>query len=297
MLSTAAARTLNLLLLGQAAAAPAPAPLPVPTLVAPPPEPAPPPPPKAPPSLLAPVGPPQAAPVERYDLRPAKDGSGDLVYESKPFTARVAPDGTVSFKDHRVSDFTWRPPWLPVPVHNGITSVADTVGSLVERRKPPKPETGTEPDESFLVIPKVSRYRPDPREDCRGCDLPPLIIAASASGKYDLTEDLQRFSGHDPHRMQKARFLAATRDARIKMAVKANAERVREAAADLVPTVRAIADDERRTPTERRAILEALRDEMDQTTPEGRTAAATIERFLAPRPADPSLPAPRGEGP
>jgi hypothetical protein len=292
MLSIPAARTLNMLLLGQAAAAPAPppapVPMPVPTLVAPPPEPVPAPAPKPPPSLLAPAPPPQAAPAERYDLRPAKDGSGDLLYESKPFTARVAPDGTVSFKDHKVSDFTWRPPWLPVPVHNGIPSVADTVGSLVERRKPPKPETGTEPDESFLTIPKVSRYRPDPREGFREEPMPPLIIPASASGKYDLTEDLQRFSGHDPHRMQKARFLAATREARIKMAVKANADRVREAAADLVPTVRAIAEDDRRTPTERRAILEALRDEMDETTPEGLTAVATIEKFLAPPPAKPA---------
>ena len=39
--------------------------------------------------LIAPPREIQAAPADRYDLRPAKDGTGDLLYEGSGFAARV----------------------------------------------------------------------------------------------------------------------------------------------------------------------------------------------------------------
>ena len=46
-------------------------------------------------------------------------------------------------------------------------------------------------------------------------------------GRFDLTDELTRFSGKDPNRQQKAMFLASTRDRRIQMAVKTHAANIR----------------------------------------------------------------------
>src|SRR5262245_34704280 len=79
----------------------------------------------APPPLVAA---PAAAPgrnAERtgpIDLKDAGDGSGDLVYEGSGFTARIAPDGSVRFKDKRVSDFSAFP-LLPRNVSLGVPSL------------------------------------------------------------------------------------------------------------------------------------------------------------------------------
>jgi hypothetical protein len=227
-----------------------------------------------------PVQSPAAATRGVYHLRPAGDGSGTLVYESKPFVARVAVDGTVTFRDNRVSDFTFMPPWLPVRVANGMPSLQNTILSLLQRRRPPVPEPETTVDESFLIIPNVSRYRPDPREACRNCEIRPSLLPLNATGNYDVTEDLMLFSGQDPHRLEKARFLTATREMRVQMALAAQTKWRRAAAADLPGALKTISCDLGRARGERRRILEALRDEMAKT-PESQQAAATITGFIA----------------
>jgi hypothetical protein len=241
-------------------------------------------------SLLAPVGPGSGGGPQRYDLRPAKDGTGDFLYEGRAFAARVAADGTVTFSDHHVRDVGYLPPWLPVPVNNGVPSLQSTLSSVLRRRKPPAVETVAPPDDSFLIIPNVTPYRPDPREACRTCDnfhLSPMLL--NASGKADLTDFVTRFSGHDPNRLEKARFLAATWELRLGMAVAAHAERIRRASAELPARLEAIACGEGLSLAERRAVLEALRAEMD-ATPAGRDAAAKIASFLAARFSGPDAP-------
>ncbi len=49
---------------------------------------------------------------DQINLKEAKDGSGDLVYEASRFSARIAPDGTVAFTEKRVPGLSVVP-WLP----------------------------------------------------------------------------------------------------------------------------------------------------------------------------------------
>ena len=246
------------------------------------------------PTLEAP--PPQARSeaAASYELRPAKDGSGDLLYDGRTWSARVSIDGSVAFSDRRASDVGFLPPWLPAPVDNGVPSLQSTVTSLLRRRKVPQPREVPPPDDSFLIIPNVTPYRPDPREACRECnDIHFSPTLAGATGHFDLADELGRFARQDPHRLEKARFLAATRELRIRMAAAAHAFWIRRAAAELPARLEAIACAGNRPAAERRAILEALRAEMDGG-PDGRAAAERIGAFLEarfpPRPAPPLCP-------
>ena len=221
----------------------------------------------------------------RIDLKAAKDGSGDLLYEATSFSARIAPDGTVTFKDKRITDFKLFTGLLPKRIQLGVPSLQCSMGlfikGMVRRAAPPSElDRGLPPPETTKLIPDVSRYRPDPREGCRGC---PVFdtLPFNAAGRWDLTDEIDRFSGKDPNRYQKAVFLAATRDRRTEMAVKALAVNIRRAAAELPARLQAVACDERLPHGERRAILAALAHEMDAATPEGTAAAVAITAFLA----------------
>ena len=225
-----------------------------------------------------------ADPGEDYVLRPAKDGSGDLVYDGSKFTARVAPDGTVSFRDKRVTDLRWLP-FLPKRATLGVPSLQSSLQGLRRRGRPPAPPPPDDrlpPPETTQLIPEASRYRPDPREGCRECkaihfDSLPLNL----SGRLDLTDELARMNGTDPHRYEKARFLVATRDQRVAMAVKTHATNVHRAAAELPAMLASIACDDRLSRPDRIAILNALRNDVDLATTEGRDAAARIAEAVA----------------
>jgi len=221
----------------------------------------------------------------RFDLKATKDGSGDLLYEATSFSARIAPDGTVTFKDKRITDFKLFTALLPKRIQAGVPSLQSSLKMFLKGKEPPAPppselDQGLPPPETTKVIPDVSRYRPDPREGCRAC---PTFdtLPFNAVGRWDLTDEIERFSGKDPNRYQKAMFLAATRDRRTEMAVKTLAANIRRAAAELPARLQAVACDERLAQGERRAILAALGHEMDTATPEGTTAADAITAFLA----------------
>lgn len=241
-----------------------------------------PPPPDTPSSLLAPVRPPEPEPTRELVLRPANDGSGDLLYDGGNFRARVARDGTVKFDDKRVKDLTPLP-WLPQPVRYGVPSLQSSVVMALKGQPPPPApprDTSGPPPETTQLIPDITRYRPDTRDDCRRCSLDyqqPALV--SALGRFDLTDELTRMSGQDPYRVEKARFLAATRDARITMAAGMHAANIRQAMADLPARLEAIACDPWLSTTEKRGILMALRDEMNASA-EGRAAAAQVSEAL-----------------
>ena len=249
------------------------------------------PPPPDPPAAHTPATPPSAAqpliaapasppPPTGYDLRPAKDGSGDLVYAGPRFSARVATDGTVKFGKGRSDHPFWWPSFLPVPVDNGRPSLQSTLSSALRGKKQPKVESDKVVDESFLIVPLVTRYRPDPREGTRTRFEFDAVPVLGASAGVDLTDKLMLFSGQDPYRIEKARFLAATSDLRVRRAVEALAASIRAATASLPQQVEAIAADAGLTVADRRAILEALAAEMDET-PAGREAAVRIRTFIA----------------
>src|SRR4029079_7712075 len=107
----------------------------VPALVPPPPGPPPPPARSPAPALL--TAPPPDAPTG-YDLRPAKDRSGDLLYDGPLFSARVGVDGTVKFGPRRPEQPFWWPPFFPVPVDNGRPSLQSTLSAALKGKKQPK---------------------------------------------------------------------------------------------------------------------------------------------------------------
>jgi hypothetical protein len=232
-----------------------------------------------------------APPVEEFPLRPAKDGTGDLIYEAPAFTARVAPDGTARFVD-RGGVFLNRGwsliPFVPLAMPNGTPTLQGAVVDLLsKRRRPPARAPRAEaPRDPPMPVPNMSRYRPDPREAC-GYGTPcffqhdPRATLTAVAGSFDLTDEILRFNGEDPYRREKALFLAATRERRASMAAHALAADARRATSELVARLEAIACDERRSVSERRAVIEALRGELDGATPEAREAVATIARFVA----------------
>ena len=244
------------------------------------------------PPLIAPPRQASAERAQRVDLKDAKDGSGDLIYEATGFTARIAPDGSVSFKDRRVSDPSALP-FLPMRTQLGVPSLQSSLKGLVKGKAPPAPgpselDQGLPPPETKQVIPNVSQYRPDPREGDRysanyggiSAGTYPGIPVIGGIGGFDAADELTRFSGKDPNRFQKANFLAATHDRRIAMAVRMHAVYIRQAVAELPGRLQSIACDERLSYRERRSILAALAAEMDTNVPEGAQSATAINSFL-----------------
>ena len=84
------------------------------------------------PPLLSPVpAPPRAGPEQtgQIDLKESKDGTGDLVYDGAGFTARVAPDGSVTFTDNRATGLSAMP-WLPMQAQMGVPSLQASLKML-----------------------------------------------------------------------------------------------------------------------------------------------------------------------
>ncbi len=234
------------------------------------------------------LGVPRSPIPENYPLREAGDGSGDLLYETQAFSARVARDGSVTFKDRRISLRGVLDPWIPKAGPRNVPSLQETILGLARNRKVPRVDADARTDDSYLLIPNLSPYRPDPREGCRACTAAPLaLLPLNLTGRFDLTDELMRFSGQDPYRYAKATFLAATRELRIEKAASSHAANLRRAVAELPSLLEQIACTTSLTRRERRGIIEKLRDELDRESPEAHTAARQIEGFLTTRFASP----------
>ena len=90
-----------------------------------------------------------------------------------------------------------------------------------------------------------------------------------------------RLAGQDPYRYQKARFLGATSEMRIHLAARAHARDLARSSGELPARLAAIACNADLGPAERRAIIQALRAEVDTGTAGGRAQVEQISRFLA----------------
>jgi len=250
--------------------------------------------PPAPRSLLSLPGPPKAAPLDEYQLRRASDGSGDLIYEASGFTARVARDGAVRFRDRHIAGIRFLPILPSISPRPGLRPDVPTVEDMLRglgRRRGADP-TGADPtgfpadpiaNETLMPSTTFSRFRPDPREICyypNPCFTNAPVTLLSVHGTLDITDELMRIAHQDPYRFQKARFLTATREMRVRMAGRAHAEDVARSGADLPRHLEDIACDDTLSRVDRRAILEALRAELDVSTPEGRAQGDRIRRFL-----------------
>lgn len=242
--------------------------------------------PASPLNLLAPIaGGTTPSKPDVYDLRPAGDGSGDLLYDATTFSARVARDGSVTFKDVRIRMLKLFEPFLPKAGPRNVPSLFTTINSLARNRGVPTVDENAQTDDSYLIMPNQTRYRPDWREGCRNCPRPyaDAVPVMAVGGRFDLTDEVMRFSGQDPYRYEKAKFLAGTRELRVGMAVKTHRENLRRAAEALPPLLEQLACDAGRSFPERRAIIEKLREELDDATAEGHAAAELMTTFLSRR--------------
>jgi hypothetical protein len=109
--------------------------------------------------------------------------------------------------------------------------------------------------------------------------LPDSLIVGGVTGTMDLTDEIMRALGQDPYRVEKARFLAATFEFRISLAVEAHREDMRKSLDKLSDALAELWGDSRYSARERRRILFELWRETDGT-PEGVRAAKTIEGFI-----------------
>ncbi len=241
------------------------------------------------PSLLAPIGSkPTVVPTQDFELR--RGAGGDLVYEATGFTARISRDGSVAFHDRHLTisllPLLLRPRGVRAPI-TSVPSLEAIIRNHGQVPPPPSPDAVEASSTAYgarLPIPSVTPYRPDPREACGypdACFFKAAVVIVSVNGTFDLTDELMRLAGEDPYRFAKARFLSGTRDLRVRLAARAHAEDMRRSLVDLPARLAAIVCDEQRSLAERRAILEALRAELDAGSAEARDAGATIARFLA----------------
>ncbi len=207
-----------------------------------------------------------------YGLRRAGDG---FVYETSRFEARVARDGVVSFRDKHGSLDILSIPFLfkPLPYRKGPTLESILRGHFDKRRRPP-PEPEPEPDPPPRKI--DWNYICPPGSTCH---MQPEPMLVEVRGTFDLTDEIMRAYGQDPYAREKARFLSATFEFRIRMAIAARKADMKSALERLPERLDELWGDERYTPRERRRILYELWYETERT-PEGDQAARSIDEFI-----------------
>ncbi len=152
------------------------------------------------PSTESPSGGPSQASAD-YELRRTKDGSGDLIYDTTGFTARIARDGSVTFRDkHLTMSLALLPHLGGHAVPSGVPSLESILRSHGTKRPPPRPVSAEEQASLYgsrLPIPTVTPYRPDPREVCQypqSCFFNASVFVLSIKGDFDLTDELMRLS-------------------------------------------------------------------------------------------------------
>ena len=220
-----------------------------------------------------------------YGLRRWGEG---YVYQDQKFEARVAPDGTVSFKDKHLNASLFTP----------FTWIGKTRAQ--QRQQQPLPERTARDPVAYRHTPWVAPREPRPgpggvpqEEICppsSSCYALPATMAVEVSGGFDLTDEILRALGKDPYALDKARFLSATFEFRMKLAIAQRKLQMRKALDDLPQALDDLWADGRYSPRERRRILYDLWYEMDRT-PEGDRAAKMIDGFIRRR-----LPCASGDG-
>jgi hypothetical protein len=222
------------------------------------------------------AGPPPTDTPQEYQLRRVGDG---YVYEEQTFEAKIARDGVVSFHDQKSKLTTLGFLLGPRPNPAGTPTLQGLL--FGRKRRPPAvhqtPLPGSPADrlEPSVVCPDQASSSCAARYEY----LSKTIIVLGAKGTMDITDAILRALGQDPYRVQKARFLAATFEVRMKLAAAAQKEYV-FTSLDRLPA--ALADlwrDARYSLRERRQILFELWCEADRP-PEGSQARIIIEAFI-----------------
>jgi hypothetical protein len=215
-----------------------------------------------------------------YRLDPAKDG---LVYRGPQFTAHIARDGVVQFKD-KVPAKRLLP--LPVPLPPGTP----TLSSLIKDHLTGRPRKSTPPGNApgTPALNQSPSMWPNPRDqanmDCENpndprCRFPRKTQVVSSGAAVDWERFLLGLPKKEAAREDKARFLATTEPLRTRMAAEAHAEDLRTALWDLPALLEKIWSKTDSPPAERRRLLHQLWLEYAEM-PGNESSCATIIAFI-----------------
>lgn len=199
----------------------------------------------------------------------------------------------VTFKDKRGSISVPSLPFLGKPLPQGPTLEGVIRDYLRNRRRrgPPSPPPELEPPPALPRKLEQSEVCP-PRSPCHVLPVPSSV---EVRGGFDLTDEIMRAHGQEPYAYEKARFLSATFEFRIQMAIEARKADLKSSLAILPERLDQLLDDERYSVRERRRILYELWYETDATA-EGERAARAIEAAIRRRlPCGSALAYPREE--
>jgi hypothetical protein len=211
-----------------------------------------------------------------YGLRRWGEG---YVYDNPKFEARVARDGVVTFKDRHGSVGLSIFPFNMLPKGPGRSQERAAPARIIDpsstRRGPWLPT----PQQPPVYDRRIPQQEICPREPDSSCYVLPSANLVGVSGSFDLTDEIMRMLGQDPYRLEKARFLSATFEFRVKMAIAARLQDMKRALGELPSRLDELWGDGRYSARERRRILYELWYEMDRS-PDGDRAARMIEDFI-----------------
>jgi hypothetical protein len=205
-----------------------------------------------------------------YVLLPVRGGG--YVYDDNRFTAHVAPDGHVSFTDKHIR--------FEVRVFGVLTEkyrrAGDNRPSLIQALEQ---VIRGDPDRPVSPLLEVCTQP----VDMRLSGLAPCILALtpiSITGTFDLTDEMMRAAGQGWHKYEKAKFLSATFEFRVRLAAARQAKLLREALADIPDRLDGLWRDPTFTPRERRRIMCLLWAEVDVQDAASRQAAEVMVRWI-----------------
>ena len=222
------------------------------------------------PFALPPIAPtPPARPNEgTYRLWHAPDGS--YVYDDIRFEARIAPDGHVTFKDIHLRLETYV---FGVPLRryktDGNERRPSVVGALRQAIR-------GDIEGALPIDPSLCPANSDPGRSAGPCRL--ALAPITLVGKFDLTDEVMNLTGQGWYRYEKAKFISATFEFRVKLAAEEYRKRLTEAVADLPHRFDLLWSDLRYTAREKRRIICLTWAEVDLEDPATRIAA---ERIIA----------------
>lgn len=207
-----------------------------------------------------------------YILQRTSDGG--YVHSDQRFEAHIAPDGQVTFKDvhgHVGVSLLGLPLFGDPSARGERPSVQRALSDWV-RPNPKRAIPFSLPEQPGFADPVLAL----PAEMRR--PMGPMLI--TVSGTFDLTDELMLRFGQGWYRYEKAKFLSATFEFRLKMAV-AEHRRLLRAAIDVLPDrLDALWADDGYTPREKRRILFLLWAEADRTEPSTGAVVETIEIWI-----------------
>jgi hypothetical protein len=223
------------------------------------------------PSLLAiPVPRPPSPNEGEYVLGPA--AGGGYVFDDYRFDARIARDGHVTFQD--------KPVRLETRVFGVLTqkyrrtgdrrpAVVQAIEQVVrdDPERPISPMVDVCEERVDMMLPGLA--------SCIGTKTPIRI-----RGTFAHKDELMFLTGRGWYRHEKAKFLSATFDFRVRLAAKSRTTLLREAVADLPDRLDALWDDAGFTPRERRRIVCLLWAEVNVDQPDTRKAADVITSWI-----------------